>query len=37
MCSPPPRDKANQEAIWHGLVTGVFDVFLVRPRRLPLQ
>src|SRR6266853_2397327 len=27
MCSPPPRDKANQEAIWHGLVTGVFDVF----------
>jgi len=22
MCSPPPRDKANQEAIWHGLVTG---------------
>jgi dihydropyrimidinase len=27
MCSPPPRDKANQEAIWRGLETGVFDVF----------
>ena len=26
MCSPPPRDKANQEVIWQGLVTGVFDV-----------
>jgi dihydropyrimidinase len=27
MCSPPPRDKANQEKIWRGLETGVFDVF----------
>ena len=27
MCSPPPRDKANQEAVWQGLTTGVFDVF----------
>src|SRR5262245_53128123 len=27
MCSPPPRDKANQEVIWQGLTTGVFDVF----------
>ena len=27
MCSPPPRDKANQERIWQGLETGVFDVF----------
>ena len=27
MCSPPPRDKANQEVIWQGLATGVFDVF----------
>jgi dihydropyrimidinase len=27
MCSPPPRDKANQEVIWQGLVSGVFDVF----------
>src|SRR5580704_10128197 len=27
MCSPPPRDKANQEVIWQGLQTGVFDVF----------
>jgi dihydropyrimidinase len=26
MCSPPPRDKANQEAVWQGLATGVFDV-----------
>ncbi len=27
MCSPPPRDKANQELVWRGLETGVFDVF----------
>jgi dihydropyrimidinase len=27
MCSPPPRDKANQEVIWHGLETNVFEVF----------
>jgi len=27
MCSPPPRDKANQESIWRGLETGVFEVF----------
>ena len=27
MCSPPPRDKANQDVIWQGLATGVFDVF----------
>jgi dihydropyrimidinase len=27
MCSPPPRDKANQELVWRGLQTGVFDVF----------
>jgi dihydropyrimidinase len=27
MCSPPPRDKANQQVIWQGLVSGVFDVF----------
>jgi dihydropyrimidinase len=27
MCSPPPRDKANQEAVWRGLTTGVFQVF----------
>jgi len=27
MCSPPPRDKANQEIIWRGLETGVFEVF----------
>jgi dihydropyrimidinase len=27
MCSPPPRDEANQEAVWQGLTTGVFDVF----------
>ena len=25
-CSPPPRDKAGQEAIWRGLQTGVFQV-----------
>jgi len=27
VCSPPPRDKANQQAIWDGLVSGVFQVF----------
>ncbi|TMJ21548.1 MAG: dihydropyrimidinase, partial [Alphaproteobacteria bacterium] len=27
MCSPPPRDKANQEMIWRGIETGVFEVF----------
>lgn len=27
ICSPPPRDKANQEHIWEGLANGVFQVF----------
>ncbi len=27
VCSPPPRDKANQAVIWHGLENGVFQVF----------
>lgn len=27
ICSPPPRDKANQDVIWRGLATGVFQVF----------
>ncbi|MBI3708754.1 MAG: dihydropyrimidinase [Proteobacteria bacterium] len=27
ICSPPPRDKANQPAIWDGLAGGVFQVF----------
>jgi dihydropyrimidinase len=26
-CSPPPRDKAGQEAIWLGLTNGTFQVF----------
>ncbi|HEY1328519.1 MAG TPA: dihydropyrimidinase [Casimicrobiaceae bacterium] len=26
-CSPPPRDKASQEAIWTGLANGTFQVF----------
>jgi len=26
-CSPPPRDKESQEAIWSGLVDGSFTVF----------
>ena len=26
VCSPPPRDKANQEIVWQGLATGVFQV-----------
>ena len=27
ICSPPPRDKANQDAVWLGLTRGVFQVF----------
>lgn len=27
VCSPPPRDKSNQEAIWRGLQNGLFTVF----------
>ena len=27
MCSPPPRDEANQEAVWRGLQSRVFQVF----------
>ncbi|HSE79718.1 MAG TPA: dihydropyrimidinase [Alphaproteobacteria bacterium] len=27
ICSPPPRDKANQAAVWAGLASGVFHVF----------
>ena len=26
-CSPPPRDKSNQEIIWRGLANGTFQVF----------
>jgi len=27
VCSPPPRDKASQQACWEGLKTGVFTLF----------
>ena len=27
MCSPPPRDKANQKIVWEALQEGVFEVF----------
>ena len=27
VCSPPPRDAANQESVWTGLENGVFQVF----------
>jgi dihydropyrimidinase len=27
VCSPPPRDRANQEVIWAGLRDGLFSVF----------
>ena len=27
ICSPPPRDRANQQVIWDGLQSGVFQVF----------
>lgn len=26
ICSPPPRDRANQQVIWDGLSSGVFQV-----------
>jgi dihydropyrimidinase len=26
ICSPPPRDKGNQEAIWSGLASGLFTI-----------
>ena len=27
ICSPPPRDPMNQEAIWKGLANGTFTIF----------
>jgi dihydropyrimidinase len=27
VCSPPPRDKASQAAIWEGIQSGVFQTF----------
>lgn len=27
VCSPPPRDKASQEACWLGLQTGIFQTY----------
>lgn len=27
ICSPPPRDKSNQEDVWRGLKNGTFQVF----------
>jgi len=27
VCSPPPRDKENQQAIWDGITSGVFQTF----------
>ena len=27
VCSPPPRDKASQQACWEGLQQGVFSLF----------
>ncbi len=27
VCSPPPRDKANQESVWEGLLNGTFQIF----------
>lgn len=27
VCSPPPRDKANQQYVWEGLANGTFQVF----------
>lgn len=27
VCSPPPRDQANQEIIWDGITDGLFTIF----------
>jgi dihydropyrimidinase len=27
ICSPPPRDKGNQEVVWRGIEDGLFDIF----------
>ena len=27
MCSPPPRDPANQAYVWQGIEDGLFDIF----------
>jgi len=27
VCSPPPRNRANQEVIWNGLADGLFTIF----------
>ena len=27
VCSPPPRDEANQEFVWNGITSGVLSVF----------
>ncbi len=27
VCSPPPRDRASQQAVWNGLRDGLFQVF----------
>ena len=27
ICSPPPRDRANQEAVWTAIENGLFDIF----------
>ncbi|MGI9384672.1 MAG: dihydropyrimidinase [Methyloligellaceae bacterium] len=27
ICSPPPRDKSAQDAVWNGLASGVFQVY----------
>ena len=27
VCSPPPRDKSNQDVIWNGIADGLFTVF----------
>lgn len=27
ICSPPPRDKGNQQFIWNGLSSGLFTIF----------
>ena len=37
VCSPPPRDKANQQVIWNGLDERRLHGVLVRPRAVSLR
>ena len=37
VCSPPPRDKQSQEAIWSGIIDGTFELFSLTIHLLDLK